>query len=226
MDSLSADAIIDAAESIAQREGVDAVSLRRIGTELGVTAAAMYWHIKDKQALVSALVDRASARAFRPSTEFGNWLDRLIAFYLSVRDEFTMCPGLSRALMSAEPTEATMVNCLYVYEALREAGFDETDAILLFDTLSMLSWGHLMMIDMARASARQTRDEAISEFALHVRDLLATSPAYAAFAASLSAFDDGHSRHQFARGIELMIRGAAADKRVKVPRSARAASAV
>lgn len=56
--ALKREDIVDCALAIVQREGRDAVSMRRIAKELGVTATALYHHIPDKPALMSAMVDR------------------------------------------------------------------------------------------------------------------------------------------------------------------------
>ena len=148
--AITREQIVDVAEALAQREGLDAITVRRVASELGVTPAALYWHLADKQELVRALVDRASARTEFPDASFGNWLERLIRFYLSTREQFSAYPGLSSALVTAEPTEATLANCMFVLGLLNEAGFDATTALEVFDALSMLSIGHLTMIELAR----------------------------------------------------------------------------
>jgi AcrR family transcriptional regulator len=54
--------ILGAAERVHQQEGLDAVSMRRIADEVGLTAMALYRHFRDKDALLDALVDAALAR--------------------------------------------------------------------------------------------------------------------------------------------------------------------
>ncbi len=55
---LGRDAVMDAAMAIADAEGLDAVTIRRIATGLSVTPMALYWHFKDKDALLAAMADR------------------------------------------------------------------------------------------------------------------------------------------------------------------------
>ncbi len=55
---LSRAAIVDRALSIADAEGLDAVTIRRLGQELGVTPMALYWHVKNKEELLDAMGDR------------------------------------------------------------------------------------------------------------------------------------------------------------------------
>jgi AcrR family transcriptional regulator len=219
--AVTRDRIIDAADKLARREGLENVTVRRVSAVLGVTPAALYWHLDGKQDLLSALVDRASARTERPGSEYGGWLDRLVRFYVSTRQEFTAYPGLSRALMTVEPSDATMQNCLYVFELLIEVGFGEQQAIGLFDALNTLSWGHLSMLDMARTNSGQARPQAVAQYAEWVRGLLETKPQYAVFVRSLAEFDDERNRRQLVHGVELLARAAAADAGIDVPTLAR-----
>ena len=69
---LTRPAIVERALAIGDAEGLDAVSLRRLATELGVTPMALYRHVKDKQDLINAMyeaiVDGFHVRAeIRPS---------------------------------------------------------------------------------------------------------------------------------------------------------------
>ncbi len=53
--------IVDRALELAEREGLAALSMRRLGRELGVDATAFYRHFRDKDELVLALSDRTIA---------------------------------------------------------------------------------------------------------------------------------------------------------------------
>ena len=56
--SLSRDVVADRALEIADAEGLDAVTIRRLATELGVTPMALYWHFRTKEDLLAGLADR------------------------------------------------------------------------------------------------------------------------------------------------------------------------
>jgi AcrR family transcriptional regulator len=55
----TATALLDAAERIAEQEGLDALSVRRIATEVGTTTRAVYSLFGAKEGLVAALGERA-----------------------------------------------------------------------------------------------------------------------------------------------------------------------
>ena len=61
---LSAEAIVDCAMELARREGSQALTLRRIGKELGADPTAFYRHFRDKDELVLACMDNVLNIAF------------------------------------------------------------------------------------------------------------------------------------------------------------------
>jgi AcrR family transcriptional regulator len=56
---LSRAAIVAAAVAVADRDGLDRVSMRRLGQHLGVEAMSLYNHVPNKAALLDAMVDEA-----------------------------------------------------------------------------------------------------------------------------------------------------------------------
>jgi AcrR family transcriptional regulator len=54
---LSRAAIVERALAIADAETLEAVSIRRLGQEFGVTPMALYWHVKNKDELLDAMGD-------------------------------------------------------------------------------------------------------------------------------------------------------------------------
>jgi AcrR family transcriptional regulator len=88
---------VTAAFAIADSEGMEALTIRRLAKELGVTPMALYWHFADKQTLLDALADQLWADAYSAiasSPDLAGWselrhiLDSLIA-------SFRRHPGLA-----------------------------------------------------------------------------------------------------------------------------------
>jgi AcrR family transcriptional regulator len=222
--AVTRDQIVDAAEALARSEGVANVTVRRLSAALSITAPALYWHLDGKSELMARLIDRVAARVERPAADTGTWLERLLRFYGSIRDVFGEYTGISTALMTQEPTEATLANCIYVVEVLMAAGFDEEGAVSLFNSLTTLSLGHLMMIDAARHQRRPPADSTYAPNATRLAELLADRPGLAEFQRSLVELDDTASRAQFLRGVDLLVRGAALSRGVGVPTTEDAAA--
>ena len=62
------DRVLEAAMSIADAEGLSAVSMRRVATELRVEAMSLYHHVANKDALLDGLVERVVTEALEEST--------------------------------------------------------------------------------------------------------------------------------------------------------------
>ena len=58
---LSRERVMRAAVDVADADGISAVSMRRIGQELGVEAMSLYNHVAGKEALLDAMVDQVAA---------------------------------------------------------------------------------------------------------------------------------------------------------------------
>jgi AcrR family transcriptional regulator len=63
---LSRDAILTRARSIIERDGIDALTMRRLAEELDCSAMSIYRHVRDKDHLLVLLLDRLAADVRRP----------------------------------------------------------------------------------------------------------------------------------------------------------------
>jgi AcrR family transcriptional regulator len=63
---LSRDAIMTAARTIIERDGIEALTMRRLAEELDSSAMAIYRHLRDKDELLVLLLDRLAAEIQRP----------------------------------------------------------------------------------------------------------------------------------------------------------------
>jgi AcrR family transcriptional regulator len=59
-------AIVDAARAIVERDGIDALTMRRVARELDSSPMAIYRHVRDKDELLVVLLDRLAAELPRP----------------------------------------------------------------------------------------------------------------------------------------------------------------
>ncbi|MFF4391365.1 TetR/AcrR family transcriptional regulator [Streptomyces sp. NPDC001552] len=80
--------IVDAAVAVVDTDGLDALSMQRVATELGCTAMALYRHVPGREHLLAAMVDAASGRPPAATgagwrAEVEAWVDALWATYRS-----------------------------------------------------------------------------------------------------------------------------------------------
>ncbi|MGW4791676.1 TetR/AcrR family transcriptional regulator [Nonomuraea sp. NPDC004297] len=57
MGKLTARSIVERALEVGDGEGIEAVTIRRLATDLGVTPMALYWHFKNKEQLLIGIAD-------------------------------------------------------------------------------------------------------------------------------------------------------------------------
>jgi DNA-binding transcriptional regulator YhcF (GntR family) len=76
---LSRDEVVRRAIDLADAEGLQALSMRRIASELGVATMALYRYVGGKDALVLKMVDAAIGEFAPPATQPANWRDAIEA---------------------------------------------------------------------------------------------------------------------------------------------------
>ncbi len=69
---LSRESVVEHALDLADREGLDAVAIRRIAADFGVTPMALYWHFRNKDELLEAMGDKLFESMRRPTPPTGS----------------------------------------------------------------------------------------------------------------------------------------------------------
>ncbi len=115
--------VIEAAIDLADREGIDAVSMRRLGQELGVEAMSLYTHVKGKDDLLAGMADAVVAQVPVERVE-GDWRAGLRAMILGARAEMLRHPWAARVIeVSEQPGPATIEYMDAVAAVLLDGGF-------------------------------------------------------------------------------------------------------
>ena len=95
--ALSLDQIAEVALGIADAEGLDAVSIRRIARELGSGAMSLYHYFDSRDELLDLMADRVAAEMIVPELPT-DWREALRAIAHQSRDTFKRHPWLHGAL--------------------------------------------------------------------------------------------------------------------------------
>ncbi|MFI6509362.1 TetR/AcrR family transcriptional regulator [Streptosporangium sp. NPDC050855] len=77
MGKLTREAVVERALEIGDAEGLNAVTIRRLAQELGVTPMALYWHFKNKEQLTVAMADHLVEGFVIGQEHAGPWQERL-----------------------------------------------------------------------------------------------------------------------------------------------------
>ncbi len=96
---LSRERVLAAAVELADREGIDALSMRRLGQELGVEAMSLYNHVAGKEDLLDGMVDLIVGEIDPPATT-GPWKKALRDRILSARRTMLRHPWASAVITS------------------------------------------------------------------------------------------------------------------------------
>ena len=99
---LTREQIAEAALAIADREGFEAVSMRRVAAELGVGTMTLYYYVKTKDDLLTLMDDAIMAEIVVPPDRLPrSWRDGLVAIAHATRDVYLRHPWALRALQGA-----------------------------------------------------------------------------------------------------------------------------
>jgi AcrR family transcriptional regulator len=111
--------------AIADKGGLDAVSMRTVAEHVGVTPMALYRHFSSKLALLDAMVERL-VTSLMPERPAGTWDERLIALAYAYRSLAQRHPWSAQLLFSRPSVTPDAVRVTeFIYAAIREAGVPE-----------------------------------------------------------------------------------------------------
>ena len=120
---LSRDRIVAAAIELADRDGIDSLSMRRLAQELRVDPMSLYNHVRDKEDLLDGMVDGLVAQVV-PTTDGADWMSSVRQTILVARQTLLRHPWSSRVIESRPtPTPATLRYLDTVLGILRGGGF-------------------------------------------------------------------------------------------------------
>ncbi len=134
---LSQEAIVEVALALIEREGVEAVTMRRVAQELDTGPASLYVYISNRQHLLGLAYDRVVAEITVP--EDGDWQERLTGLLRNSVAVLGKRRGLALTALGTIPTGG---NAMLVQEQviglLRGGGLDDATIAWAVDLLALL----------------------------------------------------------------------------------------
>ena len=129
--------IASAALDLVDREGLDALSMRKLGAVLGVEAMSLYNHVQNKDDLLDALSDLLHTQILQSYTppEHSPWRERArtmaFAYWHLARENPNAFAVVGARPVSSPAGIAVLGECVRLFI---DAGFDERRAGLMFHT--------------------------------------------------------------------------------------------
>lgn len=132
---LDRETILEHSREIFHKDGLGALTLRRLGRELGVDATAMYRHFRNKAELVTALIDELFGELTEPDPE-RSWRDNLYnlmkAWWLIYRNN----EGLAEAMAGQPDDEPRLFHLTeWAIRELRRAGIPDDELGLFYQAI-------------------------------------------------------------------------------------------
>ena len=161
---LSKERIIDAAARVADRGGINAVTMRQVGSELGVEAMSLYHHVSNKDALLNELSEWLFRKIQIPNVDAG-WRDALSERAHSAREVLRAHPwGLGMLESRPQPGQSQLRHYDSMMGRLSEAGFSATLATTAFATVDAFVFGFVLTestlpFDPATGAEQEYADE-------------------------------------------------------------------
>jgi TetR/AcrR family tetracycline transcriptional repressor len=126
---LSRSAVVDRALRLADAEGIDALTIRRLAQELSVTPMALYWHFRNKEELITGLANQIWSEIRSDIDPAAHWSDQLRYLLESLIDVLRTHASASALLIGSDKLGQPHWDVTEVaLEVLRTAGFDRDHA--------------------------------------------------------------------------------------------------
>lgn len=121
---LNKDRVLRAAMSLADKEGIDALTMRRLAQELGVEAMSLYYYVANKDELLSGIVDLV-AHEIEPPSDGADWKATIRKGAISFHDALRRHPWATSLMISGPPGvgPAQLRYSDALLKRLRDAGF-------------------------------------------------------------------------------------------------------
>ena len=141
---LSRAAVLDGALALADRDGLGALSMRRLADALGVEAMTLYHYIPSKDALLDGMIERVFTQAAPPPSADGEaWTTQLRRYAFSLRETLLAHPGILPVVLSRPAATAeTFQTVESGLSLLVRAGFELGAALNALNTLTIFVTGH------------------------------------------------------------------------------------
>jgi AcrR family transcriptional regulator len=152
--ALTVDEIVDVALAMVRRNGIGALTMRRLADDLGVTPMAVYHHLPSKTELLRRVVERVGAELRMPH-DGRPWTEQVRDYALRWRDELHAHPGVAGYLLTQDGPPATAMRVIDdAVGLLMESGFAERDAARAYAALASFV---LARVDLEESLARNHR---------------------------------------------------------------------
>ena len=204
---LSKAAVTDRALKLADANGLDALTIRKLAQDLGVTPMALYWHFRSKEDLLEGVAERVWSEIevhADPSVPWPVQLRRGLESLISVLRAHPAAPQL--LLEHEKRNEAALRATEVTLEILRGAGFDPRQAS---EIARSTLWTGIMLVLSESGYRPELSEDERAEWQRRSRIELAMLPAarYPRLVECAAPMADCDPEFHYRLGVDLFIAG-------------------
>ena len=138
---LTRERVLKAAVSLADRDGIESLSMRQLGEKLGVEAMSLYNHVRDKEDILDGMVDVVFGEIDQPASAT-DWRTAMRQRAISAHRVLLRHPWAIGLMESRrQPGRATLQHHDAVLRSLRTAGFSVEMAAHAYSVLDGYIYG-------------------------------------------------------------------------------------
>jgi AcrR family transcriptional regulator len=207
---LTRDKVLDAAVELADREGIEAVTMRRLADQLGAGAMSLYHHLPNKDALLDCMVDRVFSEIELPTTVV-DWKEAMRHRASSTRAALRRHPwalGRMEATKSPGPADLRLHDA--VLGVLRHAGFSVPMAVQAYSVQDAYIYGFALQektVPFGREELREVARERVQEIESRMADVARLYPNLAEVVGGYVAKEGFGESDAFEFGLDVILNG-------------------
>ncbi|WP_426573820.1 TetR/AcrR family transcriptional regulator C-terminal domain-containing protein [Aquihabitans sp. McL0605] len=192
-----------AAVELADEEGIESLSMRKLAQALGVEAMSLYHHVANKDELLDTMVDVVFTEVTAPEAD-GRWQAQVRIRCTSLREVLLRHPwAVGRLDSRRTPGMANLQHHDAVLGCLRAGGFTIRGAGLAFATVDAFVYGFVIQeLALPMAPGEDTADLAAEILASVPTDSI---PHLAEMAADYASRTDYQFAEEFEPGLDLIL---------------------
>lgn len=200
---LNRDRVLRAAISLVDQDGIESLSMRKLGQALGVEAMSLYNHVASKDEILDGIADHVLSEIDLPATN-ADWEEAIWRCGISAHDTLAAHPWACTLIMSIPrllPARLRYIDA--VLGCLREAGFSATAAYHGYHALD----SHILGFTLWEAGHAVSEDNAADVMAFVPRLAQDGYPYLAEHAEQHLAGIGPEEEGEFEFGLRLIVDG-------------------
>lgn len=205
---LNIERIVKVAIDLLNKEGLNQLSMRRLAGDLGIRAASLYWHVKDKSELLQLVADTICCKIQIPDSSLP-WKEQILLALNEYRAALLTVNDSAQILIDTAPFTYKRLNIINaIFRIFLEAGLPPEEVVMISASINnfVLSF---VMDEMRLSRIAKEQGKTVDEIAVIASEIFRNLPkdqyASTVFIADFTMKIDRNREFKF--GLELIMEG-------------------